>query len=184
MGAASHLGIDLREYDRRIRSFIPGLAVKPSARVIGLDEDEAMLAMARRRLGRALTALPGNFERVEIPICDALTASLALHHIPSPARRLRLFRRLRRALRPGGVVIVADCYLASVTRIQTADHAAWLAHLRLRYTARESAGYLRAWAKEDHYARLADESRMLERAGFTVDIVWRQGCFAVIVAVK
>ena len=82
MGAASHLGIDLREYDTRIRTFIPGyepmldaaagalatsirrrrpvvvdlgigtgalaascLAVKPQARVIGIDEDQAMLAV-------------------------------------------------------------------------------------------------------------------------------------------
>jgi ubiquinone/menaquinone biosynthesis C-methylase UbiE len=221
MGAASHLGIDLREYDTRIRTFIPGyepmldaaatalavsvrgrrpvvvdlgigtgalaascLAVKPLARVIGIDEDEAMLAMAGRRLGQTFTALRGSFERVEIPASDAVTASLALHHIPSPARRLRLFRRLRRALRPGGVLIVADCYLASMTRIQAVDRAAWLAHLRQRYTARESAGYLRAWAREDHYARLTDESRMLERAGFAVDIVWRRGCFAVVVGVK
>ena len=221
MGAASHLGIDLREYDTRIRTFIPGyepmldaaagalatsirrrrpvvvdlgigtgalaascLAVKPQARVIGIDEDEAMLAVARRRLGKAFTALHGSFERVELPSCDAVTASLALHHIPSPARRLRLVRRLRRALRPGGVLIVADCYLASAPRIQTADRTAWLAHLRRRYTARESAGYLRAWAREDHYARLTDEIRTLERAGFTVDIVWRHGCFAVIVGVR
>ena len=82
------------------------------------------------------------------------------------------------------MLIVADCYLASAPRIQTADRAAWLAHLRRRYTARESAGYLRAWAREDHDARLTDEIRMLERAGFTVDIVWRHGCFAVIVGVR
>ena len=98
-----------------------------------------MLAVARRRLGRAFTALPGSFERVELPSCDAVTASLALHHIPSAARRLRLFRRLHRALVPGGVLIVADCYLASIPRIRAADTPRWLAHLERRYTARESA---------------------------------------------
>jgi SAM-dependent methyltransferase len=123
MGAASHLGgIDLREYDTRIRTFIPGYdamldvaaaalattasgrspvivdlgigtgalaarcrAAKPSARIVGVDEDEGMLAAARNRLGRALlTGLSGNFETVDLPGCNAVTASLALHHIPTP----------------------------------------------------------------------------------------------------
>jgi tRNA (cmo5U34)-methyltransferase len=221
MGAASHLGIDLREYDTRIRSFIPGyddmldgaaavlaatvrrrspvivdlgigtgalaarcLAAKPSARVAGVDEDEGMLAAARERLGRRLTAIHGGFEVVDLPDCDAVTASLALHHVPTAARRLRLFRRIHRALGPGGVLISADCYLASAATLRSAERRAWLAHLERSYSAREAVAYLRAWAKEDHYARLTDEIAMLKRAGFTVDITWRHGSFAVIAALK
>jgi ubiquinone/menaquinone biosynthesis C-methylase UbiE len=220
-GAASHLGIDLREYDARICTFIPGyegllglaasalaatvsarspvivdlgigtgslaaacLAAKPSARIVGVDEDEGMLAAARRRLGRRFTALHGSFETIDLPSCDAVTASLALHHVPTVRRRLRLFRRIHRALRRGGRLIVADCYLASDARIQAADRAAWLAYLRRTYTLREANAYLRAWAKEDVYARLSDEVRLLQRAGFAVDIVGRRGSFAVIAATK
>jgi SAM-dependent methyltransferase len=141
-----------------------------------------MLAAARTRLGCRLTDRRGNFETVDLPACDAVIASLALHHIPTPARRSRLFRRLRRALRPGGVLVIADCYLASDLRIQADDRRAWLRHLQRSYTARESRAYLRAWAKEDFYARLADELPMLERAGFTADVTSRAGAFAVIVA--
>ena len=231
MGAASHLGIDLRDYDTRIRSFIPGyeemldttaaalaaslttgavakmvvrrrnptvvdlgigtgalaarcLAANPSARITGVDEDEEMLAAARKRLGPRLSVLHGSFERVDLPGCDAVTASLALHHLPTSARRLRLFRRIHRALRPGGVLISADCYLASTAKLRAAERRAWLAHLERRYSAKEAAGYLRAWAKEDHYARLSDEVALLARAGFTVDIVWRRGSFAVIAATR
>lgn len=221
MGAASHLGIDLREYDARIRTFIPGyeqmldiaasalattvsarspvivdlgigtgslaafcLAAKPSARIVGVDEDEGMLAAAGDRLGRRFTALHGSFETIELPACDAVTASLALHHIPTPARRLRLFRRIHRALGRGGVLIIADCYLAANPRIQAGDRAAWLGHLHESYTARESNAYLRAWAKEDVYGRLGDEIRLLERAGLPVEVVWRRHSFAVLVASK
>ena len=60
------------------------LSVKPRARIVGIDEDEGMLAAARARLGRRLTALPGSFETVPLPPCDAVIASLALHHIPTP----------------------------------------------------------------------------------------------------
>jgi len=220
MGAASHLGIDLREYDSRIRSFIPGyddmldaaaaalavtvrrnpvivdlgtgtgalasrcLGVTPSARIAGVDEDEGMLAVARKRLGQGFTGLHGSFERVDLPACDAVTASLALHHLPTRARRVRVFRRIHRALRPGGVLVSADCYLASSAALRQAERRAWLAHLERRYTARQAAGFLRSWAKEDHYARLIDEGGMMARAGFTVDIVWRRGSFAVVVGVK
>ena len=41
-----------------------------------------------------------------------------------------------------------------------------------------------SWAHEDAYMPLADEVRMLARAGFTVDVPWRQSPFAVIVGVK
>src|SRR3954471_5718492 len=98
MGAASHLGIDLREYDTRIRSFIPGyeemldaagdalaasvrrraagvvdlgsgpgalparcLVAKPAARIVGVDEDEAMLGAAGNRLGPRFVAVHGSF---------------------------------------------------------------------------------------------------------------------------
>jgi SAM-dependent methyltransferase len=219
MGAAAHLGIDLREYDARIRTFIPGYeglldiaaralantvrgasplvidlgvgtgalaaraaAAKPSIRIVGVDEDEGMLAAASQRLGRRLTGLPGNFETVDLPACDAVTASLALHHIPTPGRRLRLFRRVHLALRPGGVLVIADCYLASDRRIQADDRRDWLKHLERTYSARESRAYLRAWGKEDFYARLTDELRLLERAGFAVDVLWRLRSFAVIAA--
>jgi SAM-dependent methyltransferase len=219
MGAAEHLGIDLDEYDARIRTFIPGydamlatsaqalasaltarsplivdlgigtgalaercLAAKPRARLVGVDRDAGMLAAARARLGRRLAPLAGGFETIALPRCDAVTASLALHHIPTPARRLRLFRRIHRALRRGGALIVADCYLATSARLQAADRTAWLAHLRKTYSARESDGYLRAWAKEDFYVPLAEEVRLLDRAGFSVDIVARHLSFAVIVA--
>ena len=222
MGVAAHLGIDLREYDARIRTFIPDyepmlgsaaaalraaarrrhpvvvdlgigtgalsaacLDAVPGAQVIGIDEDEGMLTAARERLGRRLTStVHDSFERSALPSCDAAVASLALHHVPTPARRLRLFRRLRAALRPGGVLIGADCYPASSSRIAAVDRAAWLAHLERAYTPREARAFLRAWAKEDHYATLADELALLRRAGFSVDVPWRRGAFAVIAAAR
>jgi SAM-dependent methyltransferase len=221
-GAAAHLGIDLADYDARIRTFIPGyerlldlaasalhetvtrrsativdlgigtgalaqacLQRVPSARVIGVDEDAGMLAAARTRLGRSLArTIGGSFERVDLPSCDAVVASLALHHIPTPARRSGLFRRLHRALRSGGVLISADCHPASNPRLAAADRAAWIRHLEQSYTPAEARAYLRAWAREDHYATLEEELVALRRAGFAVDVRGRDGAFAVIVAAK
>lgn len=218
-GAGAHLGIDLREYDARIRTFVPGyeqmlelaamavavtvprrspvivdlgvgtgalaaycLRAKPAARIIGIDEDEGMLAAARERLRRRFAPVKGSFETIGLPRCDAVVASLALHHVPTAARRRRLFTRIHAALRPGGLLIVADCYLATNRRLQAADRASWIRHLRRTYSARQAEAYLRAWAQEDFYATLADETRLLERAGFAVDLVGRRASFAVIAA--
>jgi len=221
MSVAAHLGIDLREYDARIRTFIPAydamldalaaalastvpgrtptvvdlgigtgsvaarcLEARPRARVIGIDEDDGMLAAARTRLGTRVTLVPASFERVDLPRGDAFVASLALHHLPTRARRLRLLRRCHRALRTGGVLISADCHPASSPRLQAADRSEWLRHLEQTYTPREARAYLRAWAKEDFYVPLVEEIDLLARAGFAVDIAARRHAFAVIVGTK
>ena len=82
------------------------------------------------------------------------------------------------------MLVSADCHPSSAPPLADADRAAWLAHLEESYTAAEAARYLRTWAREDHYAPLADEVLFLRRAGFTVDIRARQDAFAVIVATR
>ena len=161
------------------------LARLPAARVVGIDEDADILAAARRRLGRALDrSVHDSFERAVLPRCDAVVASLALHHIPTRARRLRLFRRIRAALRPGGVLISADCHPPVDRRLAAAARAAWLAHLERSYTPAAARRYLRTWAREDHYAALDEEIATLQRAGLVVDVAYRTGTFAVIVGVR
>jgi SAM-dependent methyltransferase len=159
-------------------------AAVPCARFIGVDSDAGMLALARKRLGTRLTALPGNFLSTPFPRCDAVTASFALHHVPTLRRKAALYARCFAALRPGGMLVNADCCTASDPRLKAQDRAAWQAHLRGRYSRPRSAGLLRAWAREDVYFRLDDEIRLLRSAGFEVDVPWRRDCFAVIVGMK
>jgi len=160
------------------------LSVAPRARVVGLDLDPDILALARRRLGGRLTAEAGNFLAMPLPRCDAITASFALHHARTRARKAAIYRRCFRALRRGGLFVSADCFIATDRRQRAHDRDAWRAHLARSYSAARAEGFLRAWAKEDVYFSLADEVRLLERAGFRVDIRWRRQAFAVIVGVK
>lgn len=220
MGAASHLGIRLRDYDQRIRTFIPSyeqmldaaartlgaftrkaplivdlgtgsgalaarcLTAAPSARIIGIDSDKGMLGLARKRLGARLTPVTGDFASVPLPRCDVVTASFALHHIPTRRRKAAVYARCFAALAPHGVLINADCCLASTPALQAADRAAWRAHLERSYSAKRAEGFLRAWAEEDVYFRLEDEIDLLESTGFRVDVPWRLNSFAVIAASK
>ena len=157
------------------------LEVVPAARVVGIDSDAGMLALAQKRLGPRLTPLPGDFLEVPLPRCDAIVASLALHHIPTRRRKATFYARCFAALRTGGLLVNADCCPASNPHLDAIDQAAWRTHLDRRYWRARAARFLQTWAKEDVYFRLEEEAALLQSAGFKVDVAWRRNSFAVIV---
>jgi len=160
------------------------LNVSPKARLIGIDEDMEMLAMAHKRLRGRIETVQGNFEQARIPRCDVVSSSFALHHIPTGRRKGALYKRAFTALRPGGVLVSADCFLASGKALRESHRAAWLRHLHKTYTRRKANSFLRAWAKEDVYFTLDREVELIKDAGFAVDVLLRKDCFAVIVGLK
>ena len=156
----------------------------PEVRVIGIDTDAAMLAMAGRRLGKALTPVIANFEAAPIPKCDVVTASFSLHHITTPAAKAKVFERVYESLSPGGMLIDADCVTATSDALQKRDFLAWHAHLAASHGKAGATKFLREWAHEDTYFTLDLETSLLRAAGFVVDVPWRRDAFAVIAATK
>jgi tRNA (cmo5U34)-methyltransferase len=217
---ATHLGISLDDYDRKIRSFIPQydvmlstaagvvqrinaaapvivdlgvgtgalaqacLAVRPDARLCGVDEDAAILDVARSRLGHQpfATFLHGSFLEIALPACDAIVACIALHHVRDATRKGAFYRACRDVLRPGGLLVSADCFPASDPAEAAAQRAAWLQHMTTHYSRDEAEGIMAAWAAEDVYFPLVDELDMLRSANLTADVIWRAGAFAVVAA--
>ena len=157
----------------------------PGARVWGIDADPDMMAIARTRLGRQsprVTMTTGSFLDEPLPSCDAMVASYSLHHIRTTRAKLAFYRRCYRALRPGGVLINGDCAPASTPRGFARDLDVWFTHLGKTFGSRAKGRRVyESWADEDVYVPLAEEIRLLERAGFTVDVPWRRSPFAVIV---
>ena len=219
MAVSSHLKIDLREYDARIRTFIPhyeemldaavaalSAAGRPVStvvdlgtgtgalaqlvgkvlkrpRLVGIDEDPGMLAMAAERLPRRRTLLVhDSFLRAALPRCDAVTASFALHHVEHQRSKKALYRRVQAALRPGGVLVSADCQPATNPSLAATGRRLWRDHLARSYGRREAEVFLRAWAREDFYVPLATELSLMRAAGLSPEVVWRRDSFAVIVA--
>jgi ubiquinone/menaquinone biosynthesis C-methylase UbiE len=157
----------------------------PSVTIVGIDEDAGMLGMAARRLRRKrFTSIHESFLTATLPRCDAFSASLALHHIERPRTKRALFARAHAALRPGGVVVSADCHPPAADWLAQDGRRAWLAHLASSYGRKQGERYLDTWAKEDFYTTLESEQRLLHSAGFTTKVVWRRGLFAVIAATK
>jgi SAM-dependent methyltransferase len=146
-----------------------------------------MLRVAARRLGRKggrHTFVSGDFARVPIPKCDAIVATLALHHVHSVGAKRRLYRRCFAALRPGGVFASGDAFLSGAPALRRAELQTWRGHLQRWYSASETRGFFAAWAKEDRYLPLALEVELLESAGFRVDVPWRRAPFGVVVGLK
>ena len=158
--------------------------VRPKARLTGIDSDAAMLGAATGRLGKTLKIVEDNFEQAAIPPCDVVSASFALHHIPTAGRKAAVYRRCFAALRPGGMLVSADCYLAADGKIQRRHRDAWLDHLERSYTARKAESFLRTWAREDVYFTLNREIELLKNAGFSPEITWRRDSFGVLVGLK
>lgn len=224
MSVSSHLAVDPRDYDDRIRKLIPlydelipevaralehstrrvrrivdlgvgtGALAKacldqvPDARVWGIDADAAMMQVARKRLGRRITRLTlveGSFLDVPLPACDAIVASYALHHIRTLRQKQAFYRRCFEALRPGGVLVNGDCAPASTAQGFAQDLNVWFNHLSRTFGGRAGAKRVyNSWADEDVYVPLADELKLLQRAGFKTDVPWRRSPFAVIVGLR
>jgi tRNA (cmo5U34)-methyltransferase len=160
------------------------LRARPKARLIGIDSDAMMLATASRRLRGNIQTIEENFERAAIPRCDVVSASFSLHHIPTGRRKAAVYKRCFQSLRPGGMFVSADCYLASSAIIRKRNRESWLLHLQQFYSRKKAEHFMRTWAKEDVYFTLDREIELLKDAGFGVEVTWREDSFAVLVGLK
>lgn len=133
----------------------------PEAVLIGIDENEAMLAAARARL-------PG--ERVELRVArlqdalptgpfDLVASALAIHHLDAQ-EKAQLFRRISAELTPGGRIVIADV----VVPHDPADARTSL-----------TPGY-------DKPSTVADQLHWLVLAGLEPELVWEAGDLAVFAA--
>jgi tRNA (cmo5U34)-methyltransferase len=155
----------------------------PQARVIMIDIDPAMLAQARTRVaphGSRAELREASFTDA-LPACDAVVASLALHHVPALDAKRALYAQILRALRAGGVFLMGDATVHPAGAEH--DHAfrRWEAGMAEAGIPHEQAVELFAqWSREDHYQPLVAELATLAAAGFAhPDCFWKRGAMTV-----
>ena len=155
----------------------------PLVRVQLIDVDPNMLEVAAARCaqyGDRYELRHARFED-ELPPCNAVVASLSLHHVPTHDEKRELYRSIFSALEPGGLVCVAD----ALTYDEGPEYDRMLedlfAHMgRHGISAEEAAAHFAQWAEEDFYVSLPDELGLLRDAGFLrPDCFWREGAGAV-----
>ena len=86
-------------------------AVGRDGLVVGIDPSPAMISYASRQTGRASNCQfqVGTVEALEFPAehFDVVVSSLVMHHLPEDLRVAAL-QEMRRVLRPGGKLLVAE----------------------------------------------------------------------------
>jgi tRNA (cmo5U34)-methyltransferase len=135
------------------------LALHPGAAAVGVDENEAMLGAARRRLdGVPLDLRVADLtEPLPDGPFDLVVSALAIHHLDGPDKA-DLFARIAGVLRPGGRFVLGDVVLPT-------DPAAAVVPV--------TDGY-------DRPSTLADQLAWLAAAGFDADGVWSEDDLAVV----
>lgn len=163
------------------------ISVRSDAKLVAIDEDAAILDIARQRLtrdGAVASFVQRSFLEASLPRCDAIVASLAFHHVRTVERKQQLYGDCHQSLASDGLLVSVDCFVSSDARLAELEREAWRSHLRRSYSDVETDGYFAAWGMEDVYVPLMQEVAMMRDAGFAPDVVWRMAPFAVIVARK
>lgn len=142
------------------------------------DVDPEMLERARVRLSRFQNQtrfLERSFES-PLPPCNAVAASLALHHIPAIEQKQTLYRRIYNALLPGGIFVNADVALPSNPKEREAAYRVWTNHMASCGIDETQANrHFQQWDKEDTYFSLPEEITAMQSAGLDARCVWIEG---------
>lgn len=177
----------------------------PSVRVLGLDGSRLMLDRAAERArrheerfeGRLFDLAARSWRRfAEAP--QAIVSSLAVHHLDGAGKR-ELFADLAAALRPGGVLVIADLVAATTERGVRLAARMWDEAVRERALELDGddAAFRRFRELDwNHYAArqpdpgdrpssLLDQLLWLEEAGFEgVDVFWMRAGHAIFGGVR
>ena len=151
------------------------------------DVDPQMLEQAAARLDRfgdrAVKRIKSYHD--SFPPCDAIMASLSLHHIRSIEEKQQLYARAFDALSPGGVLVNADATMPNEEQPRRARYRAWVDHMKSCGISEERARqHFDEWSEEDTYFPEPIEVRALESVGFRVTVPWREVISTVVVASK
>ena len=149
------LGTGTGETARRL------LARHVDAVLVGIDENEQMLGVARDALPASQVSLLAG--RIEDPLpegpFDLVATALCVHHLDGAAKA-GLFRRVRDALAPNGLFVMGDVVVPLDPALATTPL---------------TPGY-------DRPSPLADQIRWLTEAGLEPHVAWERGDLAVVAA--
>lgn len=155
------------------------LGAIPRARALLVDIDPNMLEVARTRLAphaARVELVRARFDE-PLPACDAIVASLSLHHVPDVDQKRALYRHLRASLRPGALFLSADATVHAAGPEHDRVFRTWTAGMfDAGIGPGEAEALFAQWSHEDTYQPLSVELALLADAGFPrPECFWRKG---------
>ena len=155
----------------------------PAARLHLMDASAAMLEQARRRFAGdpAVSFAVADMEAADLGgPWDAVASALAIHHLDDAAKQA-LFRRIRRALLPGGIFVNAEQVLGPAPQVEERYARIWHDEIRGLGAPEDEIARAAERMAHDRCAPVEDQLRWLREAGFTdVDCSFKAWRFAVL----
>ena len=114
---------------------------------------------------------------------DLIVAAAVLHHLRAESEWAAVFRQLFHALCPGGSLWIWDLVehdIPGLQQVMWSRYGDFLAALKGEEYRQKVFGYI---AYEDSPRSVAFQLHQLRAAGFTADVIHKNGCFAALCAV-
>ncbi len=149
-----------------------------NAKVTCLDLAENMIEMAKLKLQdyNNIEYVIGDFYEYNFTEkYDVIVSSLALHHLATDEDKKGFYKKIYKALTPGGVFLNADAVLGSNKYLQGLYTSKWKKFMNLSIGMEEiEEKWIPAAEQEDHPAKLTDHIDWLRDTGFKdVDVIWK-----------
>jgi tRNA (cmo5U34)-methyltransferase len=172
------LGCGTGTISKRVKS------VFSKAEITCLDVAENMIEMARNKLsGQSnIKYQLGDFNHFHFgEQYDVAISSLSLHHLVRDEDKRTFYRKIYKALTPGGIFYNADNVIASNDYLQDIYMNKWKQFMRKKISEEEiENNWIPRYYVEDRPAKLVDQLIWLKEIGFTdVDVIWKYYNFAV-----
>jgi SAM-dependent methyltransferase len=150
----------------------------PRVTVWGVDNSAEFLAIARDKCrGRAFRPIRADILDYDpgMSTCDCLVSSFSIHHFEDE-EKLKLFRKIHRTLKPGGIFINLDMVRQRNYRQAVSNFLAKMEESGL------SAEFIEAerkdMAERDRPVSLAVQKKWLKQIGFRFELIHNSGLWA------
>jgi hypothetical protein len=117
---------------------------------------------------------------------DAVISSFAIHHLRSAAEYLRLYKKIRAALKQPGIFVCVDVVAGSHDLFTGHNEKEWRSFLADKgFPRSERERILSNYHIEDSPAAVGTHLSLLTEAGFNAtDVMWKKANFAVYSAIS
>jgi len=161
----------------------------PNAKISCVDIAENMIEMAKLKLQayEDVEYYIGDFSEFDFESnYDVIVSSLALHHIKTDDNKKKLYNKIYKALKSGGIFLNSDVVLGSNDSLSKIYRKKWIEHMLKHVPGKDvEEKWLPKQNSEDFPSSLMSHLTWLDETGFeSIDVVWKYYGLAVYCATR